>query len=228
MKTLLTCRILLVFLISCSTDSDLQIPQYNNKQVLSRDILLPENTANPMDYKGKLYYNALSLYQQQNEFPNSIGELNKQISFIGLRFEKSAKTSKGLIPFTDEIVESIMADPDQSLIAIIGTSTLTAGAKSSLIDFLQGLISYRQLEFSLSYDYIVTYENTIIQDSGWSQDDRDTVLTVTSIARYSLYSELERKDRDWESSAGNKFAKPFFSTNEIPVISIIALLGKIL
>lgn len=228
MKTLLTCSILLVFLISCSTDSDLQLPQYNNKEALSRDILLPENTANPMDYKGKLYYDALSLYYKQNEFPNSIEELNKQISFIGLRFEKNDKTSKGVIPFTDDIVESIMADPDQSLIAIIETSTLSAGAKSSLISFLQGLISQRQLEFSVSYDYIVAYENTIIQDSTWSQDDRDTMLTVTSISRYSLYSELERKDRDWESSAGNKFAKPFFASNEVAVISIIALLGKII
>lgn len=229
MKTVFIGSILFIFLISCSSDQELDIPEDNNKQeVASTTGLLPENKANPMDYQGKRYYDALSIYRQQNEFPNSIAELNQQIRFLGSQFEKSVTTNKGVILFTDEIVASIMSDPDNSMIAIVQSSTLGSAAQSNLINFLQGLIVQRQLAFSISYAYIISYENTIIAESSWSQEEKDTILTISSISRYSLYSESDRKDRDWESSAGNKSAKPFFSANEVSLISIIALLQKVI
>jgi len=228
MKKLVTSSILLCLLISCSTDSDVNTPESYDVTPVSNDISFPENKANPLDYKGKLYYDALITYEQQNQFPNSIKEASSQLRFISSKFQNSPATNKSIIPFTDEIVASIMADPDNSMILIVENSSLSSEAKSSLITFLQALIIHRESEFTIAYDYIVAYENTIIQSTTWSQDDRDTILTVSSISRYSLYSESERKDRDWETSAGNKSVKPFFSKNEVAVISIIVLLEEII
>lgn len=230
MKNLLICSILLCFLISCSADSDLKKSEINNStSVKSKTSLLsPENKANLFDSKGKEYYDALTFYQEQNQFPNSITEITDQIRFVSSQFGKGGVTSKSVISFNDTIVESIMSDPDNSMIQIVQGSLLGLAAKASLINFLQGLIAQRQLEFGITCNYIVAYEDTILESNSMIEDDKETILTITSISRYSLYSESERKDRDWEKSAGNKMIQPFFSNNETSIISVIALLDKLI
>lgn len=214
---------------SCSTDSDFNSSELKGTVIKSYgNLSLAENKSNPFDYKGKQYFDALALYQEENHLPHSISEISNQIRFIASQIGKRPITGKNSIIFNDEIVQAIMADPDNSMIIIVQNSTLSSVAKTSLMNFLQGLITQRLLEFSITYNYIVDYEDTILACSTWTQDDRDTILTVASISRYSLYSESERKDRDWESSAGNKPGKAFFSTNEASIISIIALLDKII
>jgi hypothetical protein len=230
MKNLLICSISLCFLISCSADSDVNTFEINDNVSSQSKILLfsPANKANPFDSKGKEYYDALIVYQKQNQFPNSITEITDQIRFVSSQFEKGRITSRSVISFNETIVASIMSDPDNSMIQIVQSSLLVSAAKASLINFLQDLIAQRQLEFSIAYGYIVAYEDTVLESNTMSEDDKETILTVTSISRYSLYSESERKDRDWEKSAGNRIAKPFFSNNETSIISVIALLDKLI
>jgi hypothetical protein len=228
MKIVSLCSALLCLLISCSTDSDFNASENKINTIIKskRNLPNPENTANPFDFKGESYYDELTLYWQKNEYLNSIEEITQQIRFLSLQL-KGTSTNKSIIPFTDEIVESIMADPDQSMILIVQNSTLSSASKISLINFLQSLIEKRDLEFSITYSYIVNYEDTVISDSSFSEDDKETILTVTSISRYSLFSAAERKDRDWDKSGANKNTKPFFETNQVAVISVIAMLSML-
>lgn len=229
MKNLLTTYFLLCFLTSCSDDSDPNQTKLNgvSPEKLTSSTITPENKLNPFDKKGLLFYNALQDYQAVNSFPNSIGEITNQVKFLSRQIAKRSNTQKGVITFNDSIVEAIMSDPDSNMIQIVQNSALSTNAKSTLISFLQGLINHRQVDFAVSYAYIVDYEETVIDDDPFDDDETETILTVTSISRYSLYSESERKDKDWDLSAGNKPAKKFFSTNETSIISIIALLRNI-
>ncbi|WP_406843499.1 hypothetical protein [Flavobacterium soyae] len=230
MKNLLLCTVLVWFFNSCSTDSEFnQSEAFSNAESKSNvGLALPMNTANPFDYKGKRYYDELGNYYQHNSTPNSASELSDQIRFMSNKMGKAHNSYKNIILFNNAIVDSIMSDPDNMLILIVENSLLGSAAKSSLTTFLQGLLSKRELEFTIIYDYVVAYEDSILEDTSLSEDDKDTVLTVASISRYSLYSASERKDRDWESSAGNRNVKPLFSADEIAVISIIALLKSII
>lgn len=229
MKNLLTIFALSCLLISCATDSDFNLRLNSTTLEESENIQTgPGNKLNPFDKAGILYYNTLADYQNNKQIPNSVGEMTEQIKFISSRIDKKMKSEKRVIVFNDSIVESIMSDPDNCMINIVQNSELTSYAKGNLINFLQGLINKRQLDFTVSYNYIVDYEGTVIDDSSLEADETETILTITSISRYSLYSETERKDKDWDLSAGNKPAKKFFSQNEIPIISIIALLQTIL
>lgn len=185
---------------------------------------LAENNDNPYDKKGKEIYEKLNAFYEKNKIPNSYSKLAEQINFIsGRPIAKSCKSSR-LIEFTDEMVESIMADPDNNMIFIIQGSAMGAYAKASLINFLQNLIIQRQQEFSITYNYIADYESTILADSILDLDETETILTVASISRYSLYSAEERKDRDWETSVGSRPAKIPFTAKESALASIIAVL----
>jgi hypothetical protein len=230
MKNLLITYVLLCLLTSCTSDSDSNPIEVNNVSIekLGNAQIGPENKLNPFDKKGALYYGALADYQSKNQVPNSIKEITEQIRYISSKIGKKNITQKGIIVFNDSIVESIMSDPDNCMINIVQNSQLASNAKSTLINFLQGVINHRQLDFTITYDYIVNFEETITDDTSFDEEETETILTITSISRYSLYSETERKDKDWDLSAGNKPARKFFASNETSIISIIALLKSIL
>lgn len=227
MKNLSLCGSLLCLLISCSADSDFNPLEMEESAITKsgRNFLNPSNSANPFDFKGEKYYNALTNYWEANQYPNSIAQITDQISFLASQFKNGSFNNRSVISFTDEIVQSIMDDPDNSMIMIVQNSTLSNSAKTSMVNFLQVLIEKRQLEFSTSYNYITDYEDTVITNTSLNQDDSETILTVTSISRYSLYSETQRKDRDWDKSGANKNVKPFFAENQVAVISIILFLA---
>lgn len=226
MKTILLCIITSIFLISCSADSDLQAAETSSAMARETSIAVqyPANPDNPFDLKGKKIYEGLQEFYKDQPAPNSISELAQQIRYVSNRLDASGSPAGRLIPFTDEMVQSIMLDPDNSMIAIVQGSVLQSYAKSSLIAFLQQLIAERQQEFSITYSYITGYESDVLSDTIFTAEETETVLTVASISRYSLYSEEERKDRDWEVLVGGKPPAPFFERNESAIISVIALL----
>ena len=170
----------------------------------------------------------MKIYYENNQAPNSVSELAKQISFVSESVQKKNLITSRLIPFTDEMVESIMSDPDNSMILIVQNSTLQTYVKNNLINFLQNLIDKREDEFVMTNNYIVGYEADVLNDSVLTSEETETILTVASISRYSLYSEEERKDKDWDILIGSKRAKPFFSKNETSIVQVIALLEKLL
>lgn len=230
MKTILLCIIASVVLFSCSYDTDFETLEKQSSlfERNSGKVEYPANASNPYDGKGQHIYQALSFYYQNNQTPRSISELRNQLGYISARIVGTSTQTSRLIPFTDELVESIMEDPDNSMMLIVENSVLQNYAKNNLISFLQQLIIKREQEFSITYNYITGYEEEVLDDTLLTAEETETILTVASISRYSLYSADERKDRDWETNVGGKTSKPFFEVNEVPLISIIALLYKII
>ncbi|MFD2943298.1 hypothetical protein [Flavobacterium notoginsengisoli] len=226
MKTILLCIIIPVFFISCSAEPDAQtsVNLPNADAGAAAQTGGPANPANPYDKNGAKVYSVLNEYYKNSLAPNSVSELAGQIRFVAENFYNNRNTTGRLIPLSDEMVQSIMEDPDNSMISIVQNSVLQSQVKTGLIAFLQGLILKRQQEFDITYSYIVQYESDVLADVVFSNEEKETILTICSISRYSLYSEEERKDKDWDILIGNKRAKRFFSAGEAPLISVIALL----
>ncbi|WDF66103.1 hypothetical protein [Flavobacterium sp. KACC 22763] len=230
MKTILLCIITSIFFISCSADSDFQA-QEKQSGIAGKgtaQIQYPSNPENPFDQQGREIYRLLDLYHQKNASPNSVSELARQIRFLMEGVNGGSGKSGRLIPFTDDLVQSIMDDPDNSMILIVQNSVLQSYAKESLIIFLQELIVKRQEVFSVTNSYIIGYEAQVLDDADFTSEEAETILTVASISRYSLYSEEERKDKDWDILVGNRSCRPFFEANEAPLVRIISLLGRLI
>jgi len=230
MKTFLLCIATSFLFISCSVESDIENSQdasdfskiFENKDQSSYSY------RNPFDLQGKKVYESLKAYYLNNGRPKSVSELAAQIRFISQSVPKKNHSTKRLIPFTDEMVEAIMSDPDNSLIGIVQNSTLQTYAKNNLINFLQNLIAKREDEFSVTNNYILGYESDVLSNTDFTSEETETILTVASISRYSLYSEEERKDKDWDILVGSKHAKAFLKKNETSIVLVIALLERLL
>lgn len=230
MKKVSICSFLFCFLISCSTDSDIDISDKQQIAGLENDYKrnLPGNNANPFDNFGRQYHDALTSYQQQNQKLTLTEELREHIKFISEDLENRIVTSKRIIESKDIQLQSIVTDPLVCINNLIYKSPLEDPAKISLINFFQELISQKQGKFSKYYDFIVSYENKVLKNTKIVEHDRKILLSVTSIARYSLYSDLNRKDRDWEKSAGNHAIGSSYKPDQLSIITIICFTEKIL
>lgn len=228
MKKFLLCIVLSFLVISCSNDSDFDntgVSQLNGIE-FKNNSKMPENRANPFDGVGKKYYELLSHYSKSNETLNSLEGKIKQIQFISKEITNSY-TKKSSISVTDEQINWIMSDPQNSLTEILEVSALGTEAKLNLINFLKALIQKNGLEYVQLYDYIVSYEASILESSTLDEDEKESILTVSSVSRYALYIDPKHKDRDWELLVANRKANKSIDNFNASIISVIALLQKL-
>jgi hypothetical protein len=167
--------------------------------------LTPENPENSYDLAGKLHNDILDIYLNGTNQYNTIAEINQQIeaisdensSLILLNFETNQ-------PANLVEMQEIVDNPQAKLDEIISNSTMTSAAKISLSNFMNDVLLWENNSYEDIYQSIVSYEQSVMNDALFSSEDKRIILTSSSIIRYSLYYEDERKDKDWGASVGNR------------------------
>ncbi|MDR6845580.1 hypothetical protein [Flavobacterium granuli] len=228
MKKFLLCFVLTFLVISCSTESDFNPSENSNSNgvALKSSSKIPENKANPFDAKGKEYYDVLTIYFQKNTRAKTLTETTDQIQFLSKNYVSSALSTQRLVTITLEQVSLIMNDPENQLMAIIDSCALSAAAKEDLISFIKVLLEQQGQEYSEVYDAIVMYEASVIESTTLEENEKETILTVSSVSRYALYADSEHKDRDWEILVANRKAQKSFNSYKTTIVSMIALFRK--
>lgn len=228
MKNLLLCGVLLYLLFACSSELEFeQSENSNNSESIGKNKVFPLNPANPYDAKGQKYYDAIQLYSKDNTRPNSIEEITDQINFLFELYNHSSFQKNQNLGFTMEEISGILNNPSVKLLEIVENCSISSASKSQLIVFVQSLIARQDQEYAEIRDYIILFDETIVESTILTGDEKETILTVSTISSYALYAEAERKDRDWETSVGTKHAKTFFRNNQASLISIIAFLDSV-
>lgn len=99
-------------------------------------------------------------------------------------------------------IESILSNSQQAYNSILNTSTLSSGAKINLSNFLEWIEEYKDdVDFN-HQAYILAKEDTILFES-FSSTDKETLLSITSLARHSFDRKKRRKDKDWGINVTN-------------------------
>lgn len=230
MKNFPLCIVSLCFLFSCSTESDFELSENleDSTTPVTNEISLAPNKSNPFDAQGKKYYNAIELYLKNNDVPNSIEEISSELSFISNYSKTNNYNKRTNLIISPEEVLLILNDPSNKLLEVVENCSISSQSKAELFVFVQTLIDRQDEQYVTIRDFIISYDNSIIENSVLNADEKESILTVSSISSYVLYAEYERKDRDWENSAGTRMAKPFFDPNQASIILIIALLNQII
>ena len=230
MKNFLLCIVLSFLVISCSTESDFNhsVTPHSIAVALQSKSQIPLNNANPFDTAGKKYFDLLNIYLKNNKVPNSIKGVTEQIQFLSKNYGSASFTSRSTVAFTPEQVTLIMNDPINQLRIILESSSLSTKVKYYLINFVHALIEKQGLKYPELYHYIISYESGIIESNLLNEGEKETILTVSSISRYALYVDSKHKDRDWETSVGNKSVLPIFDSYHGTIITVIASLRELL
>lgn len=228
MKNLLLCSLLLLILSSCSNERDFTVSDTTKyrESKSTESIGFPLNTKNPYDQKGKRYYEAMQEFYVDNNKPQSIDEIHTLISFLN-NFNRNKLSHKSQdLGYTTEEIAAILSNPSIKLVEIVNNSLISSQSKSQLISFIEYLIEQQNLEYTEIRDYIIAFDSTIISSTVINDEEKETILTVSTITSYALYAEAERKDRDWETSVGHKKTAPI-SGYVSTIVSIIAQLQNI-
>ena len=228
MKNYLLCAVLSFLAISCSTESDFEpsATSDSNEIALHANSQVPHNNANPLDARGKQYFDLVNIYLENNTVPNSIIDMTGQIQYIFQNYDNVRSTSRSTVSFSSKKVAMALSEPEKHLIAILENCSLRKEVQDKLIQFVQALIVQQDRDYIEQYNYIVSYEAKILEDTTMNDDEKETILSVSSISRYALYADSKHRDRDWEISVANRIAQPSFNSYQATIISVIIVAKK--
>lgn len=191
---ILMCYSISLILQSCSTDSESTIDNAPNSfekrthytkynSISSR--IIPDNSANPYDEAGRRLYKQKSYVILQNLQKGSI------ISSVKSSDTNSLSSGK---------VSPILLD---SLSELVANGDLSVEAKLSFSRFINSLLLLSKTEerYEVLYDFIVVYEASVLINEAFTENDKEVVLTNSSVVRYETYEESitppKNKDPDW-------------------------------
>ena len=98
-------------------------------------------------------------------------------------------------------------DPVATLFIIVDESTLGSSLKLDLKGYIVNLGNLRGQQYHIVDDFIIQYEISKRQDSTLLTDEKESILSISSISEAVLFSEKDRKDRDWETSTTSKSSR---------------------
>lgn len=207
--------ILPLLIISCNTDTidniesiDSEISNKNTEKTARlMQNMTPENPANIYDFAGKLHNDILDAYLSGNYQYNTIGQISQQIETIAAQnndlmlLTSGTNLSPNLI-----LIQEIINNPQSKLDQTILNSTMTIAAKDNLSNFMNDILLWENDSYEEIYQYIISFESAVISNQAFNSEDKRIILTTSSIARYSTYYDMERKDKDWDTSTGHRVA----------------------
>ncbi|MBC9797597.1 hypothetical protein [Sinomicrobium weinanense] len=176
---------------ACTTD-DALYHDLNTQDIHHRTSVIPWNNTNPYDGVGERYREALDRYIDMNNIELS-GKHTVRLADLGNK------------PYT------ITDDPLLALKEIITNSHLTLAAKTSLVDFIETILTLPHDPYEVLYTTITRYESLMTDHPRFSAEDKRVILTFTSLVRHSFYSystvdtntEEEEPDDDWDNMVAN-------------------------
>jgi hypothetical protein len=228
MKNLVLCLTVLFFTLSCTNDEDYSAPQLVNSALETSEVSnRAKNISNPFDQTGAEFYAQFTSYISEKGYPSSDSHIKDQMLLLSAKASKSSLTSKSIITITPEMITLILANPEFRLLEIIDSSTLSNAVKSNLTSFVGDLVYRQNEDYDQVYSFIIDYEEGVIDNTILEEDEKDTILKVSSISRYSLYAEARVRDRDWETSVTNKSSTAVFDKTDRTLITLAVLFNTL-
>jgi hypothetical protein len=157
-------------------------------EVLCKD---PGNSENPLDSMG-IYHNlALDYVEQQ-----SLGQPKSIALYVGYSNQYMSNTFGSRVadlntklPSTSSI-ETLLADSSSFYFNKIDQSVYGLNVRNRLktvINSLTDTAGYASMDYCTIKDLIVQHESNVIRDPSLTLEEKQQILSNTSVARYSLY-----------------------------------------
>ena len=211
MKNLLSLVIIISLLASCTSeniestknlDNSIAKDKFGNAEKMST-ATNPVNTANPYDIAGKIHNDILDAYLTGYHTCSTIAQISQKVDSISalnndlLNLETSS-------PIVYSEIQEIIDNPQIELEQAIANSPMTSTAKNCLSSFMASIPLWQANEYSAIHQSIISFEASVVSNSQFSTEEKRIILTTSSITRYAIYYTKERKDKDWETSVGNR------------------------
>ncbi|MFP5439086.1 MAG: hypothetical protein ACLGH8_15000 [Bacteroidia bacterium] len=156
------------------------------------------NLANPYDRAGALRNEILNAVSALVPKTVSLDQLNIRINSVAEgNAEFNSYKTPSYTPLSVSKLQSLL-ETDTTVSQVVFVLPLSPYGKTALTGFLEDLLSISGEEFETIYDYIVAYEQGVLESTSYTDADKELILTLTSLERYAAYYRKKPKDKDWD------------------------------
>lgn len=202
MKNLLFTSLLILF-CSCSTDDFANSETHINER---------NSVFDPIDENSNFDYES-----REKGLPRKI-EVSGHVLIVPQRISDAiisivnygqSKLGRGKLKNETLLNDTIVMEttPVTGLFVIVEESLLGVSLKENVKNYIVNLSILKGQDYGIVDDYIIQYEISKRADQSLSVDEKNTILSISSVSEAVLYSEKNRKDRDWETSTTSKHKK---------------------
>jgi len=210
MNKISLCTIVLIIpiLICCSADNlSQEETNTQSKKIQEKDIHVLSRSVNPYDTLGILQNQVLEIYLSEDYTYTSLEDIFQEVTLITQTVTNTTYT-RGTVPLEDLLY--IRDNPQSSLDTFIENSNLSSAAQASFSDFVTSLSLINEGDYQTLYDVITDYELFVTNNTNFTSEDKAILLSTTALIHYSFIFLDKRKDKDWETSVGNRNISPKF------------------
>jgi hypothetical protein len=201
MKNLKVClAILPLFTIACSEEYTSEIIETAHiTGSAKKSEIGPDNTANPFDNAGSIHNKILEILDETNFNSQSIEDIAILIDSVSAVYPPELVLLSSNPTLSTKLSEiTWIINHNDAINDVLTESTLGESAKTSLLTFVNSLVLSTNNSYEDIHSMIVSYETGILTNTEFASNDKRIILTTTSVARYSIYTD-KRKDKDWET-----------------------------
>lgn len=217
MKSFYLCLTLVFILVSCTASSDSEA--LASKETLESHSIYhkngdvePSNSSNPYDVAGQLHNELLEVYSSKDYSPATVTETAKRVMEIANSNSLFMSFGSTYVFNAHERVSYVIANSSSCFPSVLDVSLSNSSARKSLATFSYSLGSLcnEEDDYSVIYEFIVSYESMVLKDITMNEKDKQVILTTTSIARYATYERKKKpkknKDPEWDYLVTNIIA----------------------
>jgi hypothetical protein len=98
----------------------------------------------------------------------------------------------------------VQTAPVSALFVIVEESLLGSDLQENVKDYILNLYALKEQDYEIVDNFILQYEIGKRADQTLAVDEKNTILSISSISEATIYGEKKRKDRDWETSTTSR------------------------
>lgn len=224
MKKKILCISYLLCIVSCTTDTAIQNSGAGNSKVNNE--FVQQNYAAMYSAEMEQYYKAINSYREKYGFPETVEELTLQMQAIEASINNQ-RVNNNDIAVSDKIVSDILKNPKGKLQQMMQDNKISFAAQESLLGLINVLFE-TPVDMQTSFqDNITAYESEVIQNQTLNAQEKQMVLSLSSISNYLISIESDRKDRDWEKAVTSKSISSKINERQVSVITLVVLIKNL-
>lgn len=221
----------LLLFVSCNTSESVEVSKMNTLAKLELEgNELPYNPINSFDYTGQIHNEVLLTYFDQPMRPKSIDSI---LSIIQLNVNEYSLINPNVSISSDEI-QVLVTNPEIALDSFLSSSLLSESSKNNLEDFISSVIIQlnEDVNYEALYEHIIEYESTVAANIYFTANEKEIILSITSIIRHSTYMRKKKPkknlDMDWDWLTTNIVGTAAGSSGDVSKAITVALVAGII
>ena len=198
--------------ISCSND---EIPLDTSSELATNSYskfgdTLPQNSENPYDDAGRIQHEVLLSYYKGGSLASSLsGTIQIVDSIANQNSSYTSIKGSAIVVVPESRMLYLLSERDSTLARVLRNLPISLYAKQSLSGYVSSITTkvLNNDSYALIHDYSVDYEFDVVNDILLTTEEKELLLTTSSIARYSVFMKRKRPKKntepDWDWLTAN-------------------------